>query len=123
MSAVQHVDPQAAPVTVTAAALAHLKQTLRSSDAPAIRLRVKESGCTGYMYVLDLASGAEESDLALQPDPEVLLLVDRASIPILRGTVIDFVREGLNSTLRFDNPNVQDQCGCGESFNVKEAAV
>jgi iron-sulfur cluster assembly accessory protein len=123
MSVVQQIDPQAPPVSVTPAALGHLRQTLRASGSPAIRLRVKESGCTGYMYVLDLAEAAAESDFALRLDPEVLLLVDRASVPVLRGTVIDFVREGLNSVLRFDNPNVQDQCGCGESFNVRETAA
>ena len=123
MSAVQHVDPQSPPVSVTPAARAHLRQTLRAGNAPAIRLSVKESGCTGYMYVLDLADAAGDGDLALRVDSDVLLLVDRASIPVLRGTTIDFVREGLNSLLRFDNPNVQDQCGCGESFNVKEGAA
>jgi iron-sulfur cluster assembly accessory protein len=122
MSAVQHIDPQAAPVKLTEAAVRHFRQTLASSSAAAIRLSVKESGCTGYMYVLDLAEAARESDLELQAGEGVRLLVDRDSLGILRGTTVDYVREGVNSVLRFLNPNVQDQCGCGESFNVREDA-
>jgi iron-sulfur cluster assembly protein len=46
------------------------------------------------------------------------VFVDRASLAAVDGTRIDFVRQGLNETFRFDNPNVQGECGCGESFTV-----
>lgn len=119
---VQHVDP-AAPLRVTPAAVRHFRQTLATASSAAIRLRVKESGCTGYMYVLDLADAAVDTDLPMQLADDVLLLVDRPSLPILSGTTVDYVREGLNSVLRFENPNAQDHCGCGESFNVREASA
>ena len=120
---VQHVDPQAPPVAVTEAAIRHFRQTLGTSGAAGIRLSVKASGCTGYMHVLDLADTVDDDDLELQLAGDVRLLVDRASVAILRGTTVDYVRDGLNSVIRFDNPNVQDQCGCGESFNVREGAA
>jgi iron-sulfur cluster assembly accessory protein len=120
---VEYIDPQAPPVKVTEAAVRHFRQTLAASRAAAIRLGVKESGCTGFMYVVDLAERAEERDLELRLDGDVRLLIDRASIPVLRGTTVDFVREGVNSVLRFDNPNAQDHCGCGESFNLREGAA
>ena len=123
MTVVQHIDPQAAPVKVTDAAVRHFRQTLAASNARAIRLSVKESGCTGYMYVLDLAEAAGEQDIELHPGEGVTLLVDRGSLGILSGTTVDYVREGVNSVLRFDNPNVQDQCGCGESFTVRESTA
>ena len=122
MTVVQLIDPQAAPLEVTETAVRHFRQTLAASGSPAIRLSVKESGCTGYMYVLDLAEDALESDVELRPGDGVRLLVDRGSLGILRGTTVDYVREGVNSVLRFNNPNVQDQCGCGESFSVREEA-
>jgi Fe-S cluster assembly iron-binding protein IscA len=61
------------------------------------------------------------------PDPEdvvfeshgLKVLVDPKSLPYLDGTELDFAKEGLNEGFRFNNPNVKDQCGCGESFNVK----
>jgi iron-sulfur cluster assembly protein len=48
----------------------------------------------------------------------VKVAVDRKSLPYLAGTELDFTREGLNEGLKFNNPNVKDACGCGESFNV-----
>jgi len=119
---VQHIEPQT-PVVVTAAAVRHFRQKLAGSDAVGIRLSVKESGCTGYMYVVDLASGVEDGDLVLEPESGVKLLIDRASIPVLQGTTVDYVREGLNSVLRFQNPNAQDYCGCGESFSINGASA
>lgn len=117
---VQHIDPQA-PLEVSEAALRHFRQQIQAAHCAAIRISVKESGCTGYMYVVDLAQDATEDDLVLRPAEDVTLYVDRPSLPILRGTTVDFVREGLNSVLRFGNPNAQDHCGCGESFSVNGA--
>jgi iron-sulfur cluster assembly protein len=48
----------------------------------------------------------------------VRLVVDPLSLPYVQGTRIDLVQEGLARRLRFDNPNVQQTCGCGESFGV-----
>lgn len=116
---VQHIDPQA-PLLVTDAAVRHFRQQIATAHAAGIRLRVKESGCTGYMYVVDLAEVAGDGDLVMQLADDVRLFVDCASLPILRGTTVDFVHEGLNSVLRFGNPNAQDHCGCGESFSISE---
>jgi iron-sulfur cluster assembly accessory protein len=119
---VQHVDP-ATPVRVTPAAVRHFRQKLAGTGAAGIRLSVKESGCTGYMYVVDIAEAPAETDLPLQLAEDVSLLVDRGSIHVLQGTTVDYVREGLNFLLKFENPNAQDQCGCGESFNIREASA
>jgi iron-sulfur cluster assembly protein len=48
----------------------------------------------------------------------ITLVVDPKSIPYVDGMVLDFAREGLNEGFKFDNPNVRDSCGCGESFSV-----
>lgn len=119
---VQHMDP-GAPVRVTPAATRHFRQKLAGTGAAGIRLRVKESGCTGYMYVVDLADAPADSDLPMQLDGDVALLIDRGSIPVLQGTTVDYVREGLNFLLKFENPNAQDHCGCGESFNIRETSA
>jgi iron-sulfur cluster assembly protein len=44
--------------------------------------------------------------------------VDAESLKLIDGTVVDFVRHGLNESFRFRNPNVRGECGCGESFSV-----
>lgn len=105
---------------VTNSAAEHFKQQLAqdAKGAKVVRLSVKESGCTGYMYVLDLVPAAESDDQLLTFDNGVVLAVDTDSIPVVRGTCIDFVQQGLNRQLEFRNPNAQDYCGCGESFNI-----
>ena len=55
---------------------------------------------------------------AVVEDKGVKILVDPKSLAYLDGTQLDFVREGLNEGFRFNNPNVKDNCGCGESFHV-----
>ncbi|MFT5781330.1 MAG: iron-sulfur cluster assembly accessory protein [Pseudomonas sp.] len=115
---VESFDPSQQAVTVTPAALEHLRRQLNSQAGKAVRVSVKKSGCTGYMYVLDLVEQASDNDLHYRLDEQVELLIDRDSLQVLSGTQIDLVKEGFNQQIRFINPNVKDQCGCGESFSV-----
>jgi len=112
-------DPSQQAVSVTAAAAAHFKRQLgKSQEAKAIRLSVKQSGCTGWMYVVDLVDEAKADDLHLPLEGGVELLVDPAAVAVVSGTEIDFVTQGVNQQLIFNNPRVKDYCGCGESFSV-----
>lgn len=112
-------DPRQDTVLVTSAAAAHFKrQLLANTDASAVRLSVKQSGCTGWMYVVDLVAEAKADDLHLPLDGGVELLIDAKSLTVISGTEIDYVTEGVNRQLKFNNPRVKDYCGCGESFSV-----
>lgn len=82
-----------------------------------LRLGVRRSGCTGWSYVVDYADERGEDDVVFE-DHGVKVLVKEKHLSYLDGTELDFVREGLNQHFAFRNPNVQDECGCGESFNV-----
>jgi iron-sulfur cluster assembly protein len=82
-----------------------------------LRLGVRTSGCSGMAYKLEFADDFAEDDLIFESHG-VKVLIDPKSLPYLEGTELDFVREGLNEGFRFNNPNVKDECGCGESFNV-----
>jgi iron-sulfur cluster assembly accessory protein len=116
---VETFNPQQESVLVTASAIAHFKRQLdANADAQAVRLSVKQSGCTGWMYVVDLVPAGKADDLRLALDEGVELLVDSASLSIVSGTEIDYVTEGVNRQLKFNNPRVKDYCGCGESFSV-----
>jgi len=117
---VEIAEPSA-PVTVTAAAAAHFKTQLKGRSAHGIRISVKESGCTGYMYEMDvLENEPEATDLAIDIGDGARIFIDPKALPFMQGTVIDFVSEGLNNVLRFDNPRAQDYCGCGESFSIQD---
>jgi len=117
--AVESFDPTQSAVSVTPAAVEHFRRQLgQTPEAKAVRLSVKESGCTGYKYVVDLVDQAQESDLQHPLAQDLNLFIDRDSLKIVSGTEIDYVTEGVNRQLKFLNPNAQDECGCGESFNV-----
>jgi iron-sulfur cluster assembly accessory protein len=113
------MDAQA--VIVSDAARHHLEQQVARSGRQALRLGVKESGCNGYMYTLDYLDEPGTDDLAMAVGGTLALFVRRGDLPLVRGTQVDFVREGLNASLKFKNPNAESHCGCGESFAVTAA--
>lgn len=115
---VEMVEPQAS-VVVSEAARKHFEEQCQSANA-AVYLSLKESGCTGYMYVLDFVD-QQPADSVTLPLENVNLYLARKALPILQGTEIDYVRNGLNSELQFNNPNAQEYCGCGESFSISGA--
>lgn len=105
-------------ITLTAAAADHVRHSLaKRGKGMGLRLGVKTSGCSGYAYVLEYADRIEDSDQVFDSHG-VKVIIDGKSLLFLDGTELDFTREGLNTGLKFNNPNVKDACGCGESFNV-----
>ena len=116
-------DPKTAVLTMTAAAAAHVRRQLVAAGRDALRLSVSESGCSGYMYQLDYTDTANATDLICEVAPDVRVYVAADVIPLIHGTQIDYVREGINATLKFKNPNADSECGCGESFSVAKAAT
>jgi iron-sulfur cluster assembly accessory protein len=105
-------------ISVTPEAARHLKTQVDAKGKSGVRISVKESGCTGYMYVMEEVEQGEDSDVAVPLENGVSVFVDADSIGVLRGTRLDYVKEGINRTLKFLNPNVTAACGCGESFSV-----
>ena len=89
-------------------------------QAAGVRFGVRRTGCSGFGYVVELAGETREGDLIVQVDG-VPLIVDTTSQPLVDGTVIDFQRQGLNTSFVFHNPNATGECGCGESFTVEPA--
>lgn len=105
-------------VTLTESAATHVKNFIaKRGKGAGLRLGVRTSGCSGMAYKLEFADEANEDDLRFE-SYGVTVLVDPKSLVYLEGTELDFVREGLNEGFKFNNPNVKDACGCGESFNV-----
>ena len=82
-----------------------------------LRLGVRTSGCSGMAYTLEFVDETLPDDISFE-SYGVTVLIDPKSLTFLDGTELDFAREGLNEGFKFNNPNVKNSCGCGESFNV-----
>ena len=82
-----------------------------------LRLGVKRTGCSGFVYEVDVADHRAQDDVLLEYRG-IMIVVNSEHLPLLEGTEIDFVRQGLSDSFRFRNPNVSGECGCGESFSV-----
>lgn len=106
------------PLSVTPAAAEHFRRRLSERGLPAVRIAVKSSGCTGFMYVMEEVEAGVADDVRVELDNGVALFLAADAVEVLRGTRIDYERDGINRTLKFHNPNVVAECGCGESFSV-----
>ena len=105
-------------VSMTPAAESHVARHLQSrGNGIGIRVGVKTTGCSGLSYVLEFVDQVEPEDEVFQVGA-VKMVVDPKSLVYLDGTELDFVKEGLNEGFQFNNPNVKNECGCGESFHV-----
>jgi len=105
-------------ITVTEAAADRVQRFLeKRGRGIGVRLGIRKTGCSGYAYVVDFADDVGDSDAVFEHG-DIKVVVARDHLPYLDGTELDFAREGLNETFVFHNPNVKDECGCGESFSV-----
>lgn len=105
-------------ITISEKAARHVSNYLaKRGKGVGIRLGVRTSGCSGMAYKLEFVDEIDPADMVFESHG-VKVAVDPKSLAYLEGTELDYVREGLNEGFKFNNPNVKDQCGCGESFNV-----
>lgn len=105
-------------ITLTETAASRVKKFLDNrGKGVGVRLGVKTSGCSGMAYVIEFVDEVEADDQVFEAHG-VKVIVDAKSLVYLDGTELDYAREGLNEGFQFNNPNVKDMCGCGESFQV-----
>jgi iron-sulfur cluster assembly protein len=105
-------------ITLTENAAKHVQSYIaKRGKGVGLRVGVRTSGCSGMAYKLEFADDLKAEDLSFESHG-VKVIVDPKSLPYLEGTELDYTREGLNEGFKFRNPNVKDECGCGESFNV-----
>lgn len=108
-------------ITLTESAARQIKtQLARRGKGLGLRVGVKKVGCSGFAYTFDYADEMREGDRSFESHG-ASVVVAAENLSFLDGSRLDFVKDGLKQMFAFDNPNVNNTCGCGESFSLKEA--
>lgn len=107
-------------IRLTEAAILHIKNIIqRRGSGIGMRLSVKKTGCSGYMYVPEIVDAHPQNDITVQVCAEFSVFIDPACKAIIDGTVLDYLKKDLGmEQLQFNNPNAEGLCGCGESFKL-----
>ncbi|MGH1395094.1 MAG: HesB/IscA family protein [Trichormus sp.] len=115
-------------VTLTEKAEFRLRAFLRGSSGDSdetttkgVRVSVKDGGCSGYEYGMEITSQPQPDDIVIQQG-KVPVYIDAKSAPLLEGLVIDFVEGVVESGFKFTNPNATSTCGCGKSFKAGDCS-
>ncbi|WP_126977399.1 HesB/IscA family protein [Frigidibacter oleivorans] len=111
--------PGKPPVTITPAAAAQIARLMAKDGAHGLRIGVKKGGCAGMEYTMDLAAAPDPMDEVVEQGPARVMIAPMAQM-FLFGTEIDYSTSLLESGFRFNNPNVAEACGCGESIRFKD---
>lgn len=105
-------------ITLTDVAAERISTFLASrGKGVGVRVGVKTTGCSGLAYLVEFVDQIGSEDKVFE-DHNIKIIVDPKSLIYLDGTELDFGKDGLNEGFKFNNPNVKDMCGCGESFTV-----
>lgn len=107
-----------ADIQLTDAACERIRSSLADEGKPAVRLSLREAGCSGLEYVFGYADAPEENDLVSEFEGFRLFIDADAYNKALKGVTIDFQQDMLSAAFVFNNPNKTGECGCGKSFTV-----
>ena len=112
--------PGKSPVTLTPRAVAQISRLMAKDGAHGLRIGVKKGGCAGMEYTMEFAAAPGAGDEVVEQDGARVMIAPMAQM-FLFGTEIDYETGLLESGFRFNNPNVSEACGCGESIKFKDA--
>lgn len=104
-------------ISITDKAAQHFAAMIARSNGMTLRLGVRKTGCSGYAYALELID-APYDDLVSFESNGIQVHIPKNDLPMLAGIQLDYVRDGMFESLKFNNPNVKSECGCGESFRT-----
>ena len=102
---------------LTESAARQIQRVAASMGGLGVRLGIKKVGCSGLTYTYEVAKEVSEGDVVVE-EHDAKLLVAKDAVPIVDGSVLDYVHEGFKQLFTVSNPNIKSTCGCGESFTV-----
>ena len=112
-------ETKKAPISLTATAIAKVKETMAQQNPvpTGLRVGVVGGGCSGFSYSMQFENGAGMMDKVFDMDG-LKVYVDATSVMYLNGCIVDYVETLEGAGFKFENPNVKSTCGCGSSFSV-----
>ena len=111
--------PGKSPVTITPEAERQIARLMAAKSANGLRIGLKKGGCAGMEYTMELAQTPTPGDEVVEQGEARVLIAPTAQM-FLFGTEIDYHVSALEASFRFNNPNVAEACGCGESIKFKD---
>jgi iron-sulfur cluster assembly protein len=105
-------------LTLTDAAIKQLAKLCAEHHGKGLYINIKTSGCSGYRYDLSIITKPSAEDEIFMQANQFFVAINKNNIPIINGSLLDYVKEGVNARFKFNNPNEIGSCGCGESFTV-----
>ena len=112
-------SPGKSPITMTPRAIAQIRKLMDQGNHAGLRIGVKKGGCAGMEYTMEYVDQADPNDEVVTEDGACVMIAPMAQM-FLFGTEIDYEVSLLEASFKFNNPNVTDACGCGESISFKE---
>ncbi|OUS33021.1 Fe-S cluster assembly protein HesB [Rhodobacterales bacterium 56_14_T64] len=106
-------------VTITPKAAAQISKLMLHAGHAGLRIGVKKGGCAGMEYTMEYVDQHDPNDEVVEQDGAMVMIAPMAQM-FLFGTEIDYEVSLLEAGFKFNNPNVSDACGCGESISFKE---
>lgn len=106
-------------VTLTQKAVKQINALMEQNGHYGLRLGVKKGGCAGMEYTLDYVDEVTQHDEVIEQDGARVLIAPMAQM-FLFGTEIDYEVSLLEAGFKFNNPNVTEACGCGESIKFAD---
>ena len=103
---------------LTDAAYKQLAKLCTEQNGQGLYINIKETGCSGYAYDLSIINKPDAEDVVFPQADQLFVAINKKHLPLITGSTLDFVREGVNARFKFNNPNEAGSCGCGESFTV-----
>lgn len=104
-------------MSLTPGAVNQLREMQNQPEAKLIKVGVRNRGCSGLAYHLEYVEKPGAFDEEVVQDG-VKVLIDSKALFSIIGSEMDWVEDKLNQRFVFRNPNIKEQCGCGESFMV-----
>ncbi|MBL4647359.1 MAG: iron-sulfur cluster assembly accessory protein [Gammaproteobacteria bacterium] len=114
------INESTSPLQLTPAAVVHIKEYVaKHQHALGMRIDIKDAGCSGKRYEISAADKINDDDIVIEQQGSKVV-VNRDNLLYCVGMEVDYITEGLNRKLVFNNPNADHLCGCGESFSLKK---